>query len=134
MIALVLRMRVPHAGLRLAAPVSAAMAAVLAATDFPLTVGRVVTGSNASVQLTNVGHQPITAWSLATTSLSVDRTHRDIQTVDGYLNEVTGGFPGSSHRLDRLLPSQARAIALDPLPPDATVDVVAVVLDDGTAI
>jgi hypothetical protein len=110
------------------------MTADLTATDLPLVVERVVTGSHASVQLTNVGSQPITAWSLATTSPSAGRTHRAIQTVDGYLTEVTGGLPGASSRLDRLLPSQARAIPLDPLLPDATLDVLAVVLDDRTAI
>src|ERR1700675_3854106 len=78
---LVLRLRVTYAVLRLAAVVAAAMTAHLTATDLPLLVGRLVTGSNASVQLTNVGSQPITAWSLATTSLSAGQTHRAIQTV-----------------------------------------------------
>ena len=32
------------------------------------------------------------------------------------------------------MPGQSRDIPLDPLPPGATVEVIAVVLDDGTAI
>jgi hypothetical protein len=109
-------------------------ATAMTAADFPLVIGPLVTGSNANVQLTNITPRTITAWSLATTWVAADRPHREIKTVDGYLSEVTEALPGSSQRLDRLFPRQARAIALDPLPSDATVDVVAVVLDDRTAI
>lgn len=94
-----------------------------------------MSGANAHVQLTNVGSQVITAWSLATTTRpAAGTTHREVETVDGYLSEVTAGLPGSTPRLDRLLPGEMREFALGPLPPEATVEVVAVVLEDGTAI
>jgi hypothetical protein len=99
-----------------------------------MTVSQLVTGPSSHVQITNTGTQAITAWSLvATTHADGGRTHRDIHTVDGYLSEVTHGLPGSSERLERLLPGQSRQFPLDPLPAGATVDVLAVVLDDGTA-
>jgi len=113
----------------------AAAVATVTATDFPLTLSRLVTGASSSVRLTNTAAQPVTAWSLATTTVSGDgRTRREVETVDGYLSEVTEGLPGSSARLDRLLPGQSREIALAPLPADATVEIIAVVLDDGTAL
>jgi hypothetical protein len=113
------------------------MAAWLAAfaPDLPLTVSGLVSGPKSRVTLTNTAKQPVTAWSLATITLQPDgKTRREIETVDGYLSEVTRGIPGSSERRERLLPGQARQIALDPLPPDAKVEILAVVLDDGTAM
>ncbi len=104
------------------------------ASDMPLAVGQLVTGTPSHVRLTNTSSQPVTAWSLAaTTHADGGRTHRDVYTVDGYLSEVTHGLPGASERLERLLPGQSREIALDPLPSGATVEVVAAVLEDGTA-
>jgi len=126
------RMRAGLAALCFAAGLPTA--ALTATVDLPLAVGRLITGSKASVQLTNSGNQTITAWCLATTWLVGESTHREIETVDTYLCEVTAGLPGSSPRLDRLLPGQAREVGLDPLPSDARVSVVAVVLDDRTAI
>ena len=61
-------------------------------------------------------------------------THREVETIDGYLSEATHGIQGTAERLERLMPQQSRVIQLDPLPQDATVEIVAVVLDDGTAI
>jgi hypothetical protein len=105
------------------------------APDLPLTVSRLVTGPRSQVTLTNTATQPVTAWSLATMIPQPDGTiHREIETVDGYLSEVTHGIPGSSERLERLMPGQARQIELDPLPADAKVEILAVVLDDGTAM
>jgi hypothetical protein len=113
----------------------ATVVATLAAADFPLTLSQLVTGPSSHVRLTNAAAQPVTAWSLATTTSSGDgRTRREVETVDGYLSEVTEGMPGSSARLDRLLPGQSREIALAPLPADAKVELIAVVLDDGTAL
>jgi hypothetical protein len=104
-------------------------------SDMPLSVGPLVTGPPSRVQLTNTSRQPVTAWSLAaTTHAEGGRTHREVYTVDGYLSEATHGLPGASEQLERLLPGQSREIALDPLPPGATVEVVAAVLDDGTAV
>jgi hypothetical protein len=114
---------------------SAAFAAVVVfAAEIPLTVSDVVTGPESHVRLTNTSTQPVTAWSLAATTQSGGRTHRDVYTVDGYLSELTHGLPGAAEHRERLLPGQSREIPLDPLPAGATVDAVAVVLDDGTAI
>jgi hypothetical protein len=111
------------------------LASAVYAPEMPLTVSNVVTGPKSAVTLTNTSKQPVTAWSLATTTHGDGgRTHREVYTADGYLSEVTHGLPGSSERLERLLPGQSRQITLDPLPADATVEIVGVVMDDGSAI
>jgi hypothetical protein len=104
------------------------------AADLPLTVSDVVTGPKSHARITNRSNQPVTAWSLAVVTPTASGTHRDVETVDGYLSEATSGLPGSSPRLDRLLPGDARDIELETVPSDATIEVLAVVLDDGTAI
>ena len=107
----------------------------VAAADLPLTVSHIVTGSPGRVMLTNTAAQPVTAWSLATIARADNgRTHREVQTVEGYVSEITHGLPGASERLERLLPGQSREVALDALPEGATVEIAAVVLDDGTAM
>ena len=120
--------------LRTFGPTLLVVAAAYAA-DMPVTVSDVVTGAQSHVRLENTGTQPVTAWSLAATSRSdTGRTHREVYTVDGYLSEATHGIPGSTERLERLMPGESRDIPLDPLPDGATVDVIAAVLDDGTAV
>jgi hypothetical protein len=109
-------------------------ASAVYAPEMPVTVSHVVTGSPSHVRLTNTSPQAVTAWSLATTTVSGDRTHREVYTADGYLSEVTHGLAGASAKLERLLPGESRELPLDPLPEGATVEVIAVVLDDGTAI
>jgi hypothetical protein len=110
------------------------LTAALHGSDMPVTVSQVVTGPSSHVRLTNTSPQAVTAWSLATTSVSGDRTHREVYTSDGYLSEVTHGLAGASTKLERLMPGESRELPLDPLPQGATVEVIAVVLDDGTAI
>jgi hypothetical protein len=102
-------------------------------SELPLTVDQVVTGAGSHVRVTNTGNQPITAWSLAAIASQGDRTHREVYTADAYLSEVTQGLPGSSDLLNRLQPGEARDLPLDPLPAGARVEVLAVVLNDGTA-
>jgi hypothetical protein len=110
-------------------------AAVVHAADMPVTVSEVTTGAQSHVRLTNRSSQPVTAWSLAaTTRAEGGRTHREVYTADGYLSEITHGLPGSSERLERLMPGQSRQISLDALPAGASLDVIAAVLDDGTAM
>ena len=107
----------------------------LLAADIPLVADHLVTGPNSHVTLTSTANQPITAWALAvTTHPGPGRTHREVETVDGYLSEATHGLAGAPERLERLMPGQSREIALDPLPDDASVEIAAVILDDGTAI
>ncbi len=109
--------------------------ASVSAADVPLTASHLVVGPNSRVTLTNTADQPVTAWGLATvTHPAGGRTHREIEIADGYLSEVTQGLPGASTRLERLAPGQSREISLDPVPDGATVEVIAVVLDDGTAL
>jgi hypothetical protein len=110
------------------------LTAAVQASQMPLTISDLVTGAPTHVRITNTGNQPVTAWSLATEAQFGDRTHREVYTADGYLSEVTHGLPGSSERLERLMPGQSRELPLDPLPAGATVTVIAAVLDDGTAI
>lgn len=112
-----------------------AFALHLIAGAFPLVADHLVTGPHAHVTLTNTAAQPITAWALAVvTHPGPGRTHREIETVDGYLSEATHGIAGAPERLERLAPGQSRDIALAALPGDATVEVAAVILDDGTAM
>jgi hypothetical protein len=107
----------------------------LAAADLPVTISQVATGPASHVTLTNTASQPVTAWALATTTRTeTGRTRREVETADGYLSEITHGLAGSSERLERLLPRQSRQITLDPLPAGAVLEVIAVVLDDGSAM
>jgi hypothetical protein len=115
------------------------LAALLAAStvhaaESPLTVSDLVTGETSHVRLTNTSQQPVTAWSLAATTPTANGTHREVYTTDGYLSEVTHGLPKAAERLERLMPGESRELPLDPLPAGAKVDVVATVMDDGTAI
>jgi hypothetical protein len=110
------------------------LAVLLYAADFPVSVGNLVTGPLSHVELTNTGGQPVTAWSLAiTTPSEKGGTRRVIETMDAYLADVTRDLPRSSPHLDWLRPGQMREIPLDPLPRDATVQIVAVVLEDVTS-
>jgi hypothetical protein len=110
-------------------------AVVAAAAEMPLKVSDVVTGAASHVRLTNTASQPVTAWSLAATSQGEGgRTHREVFTVDGYLSELTHGLPGASEHLERLMPGQSRQVSIDTQPAGTSVDVVAAVLDDGTAM
>ena len=105
------------------------------AADSPLIVSDLVTGEASHVRITNNSRQPVTAWSIsAVTEAANGRTHREVYTTDGYLSEVTHGLPKAAERLERLMPGESRELPLDPLAPGAKVDVVATVMDDGTAI
>jgi len=73
------------------------LAGAVYAPDVPVTVSQLVTGAPSHVRLTNTSRQAVTAWSLATTAVSGDRTHREVYTADGYLSEVTHGCP--AHRI-----------------------------------
>jgi hypothetical protein len=108
--------------------------AAASAAEMPLEVSDLVTGPQSHVRLRNTGNQPVTAWSLAATTESGGSRRREVYTVDGYLSELTHGLPNAEAHRERLLPGQSREIPLDALPAGATVEPVAAVLDDGTAI
>jgi len=111
------------------------LASILQGAELPLVAGHLATGPSSRVQVTSTASQPITAWSLAiTTHPEEGRTHRVVQSSDAYLAEVTRDLPRSSPHLDWLQPGQSFDIPLDPQPADATVQVMAVVLEDGTAL
>jgi hypothetical protein len=112
-----------------------AAASTAQAAESPLIISDLVTGESTHVRITNTSRQPVTAWSLATiTDATGGRTHREVYTTDGYLSEVTHGLPKAAERLERLMPGESRDLPLDPLPAGAKVEVVATVLDDGTAM
>jgi hypothetical protein len=104
------------------------------AIDMPLVINDVTTGEASKVRIANTSHQPVTAWSLKATAPTATGKHREVYTTDGYLSEVTHGLPRAAERLERLMPGESRELPLDPLPEGATVEVIAAVMDDGTAI
>jgi hypothetical protein len=104
------------------------------AAESPVVASDLVTGASSHVRLTNTSRQPVTAWSLAATTARAGGTHREVYTTDGYLSEATHGLPKAAERLERLMPGESRELPLDPLPEGATVQVIASVMDDGTAV
>ena len=111
---------------------SAASAAL--ASETPVIVSDFVSGPSSHVRISNTSRQPVTAWSIAATTPTATGAHREVYTTDGYLSEATHGLPKAAERLERLMPGESRDLPLDPLPEGATIDVVATVMDDGTAI
>jgi hypothetical protein len=113
----------------------ACLGSVALAADLPVLATHLTTGPTSHVRLTNTGTQTVNAWSLAiTTPAGSGGAHQVVETVDAYLSEATRGVAGMPERLNALLPGQTREIALDPLPADATVRVLAVVLEDDTGV
>lgn len=111
-----------------------ASAITLSGATFPVRA-RIVSGSPPRVELTNTGAQSITAWSFAVTSPNAQGgVHREVHSADVYLGEVTRGLPRSEEHLDWLRPGQSRALPIDVVPPGAAVELIAVVLADGTAV
>jgi hypothetical protein len=118
-----------------AAIVTLAVATTVQGADLPLVASDLTAGPNGRLRLTNTAEQPVTAWSLAITTPVVDgQSRRFEETVDAYLSEITRDLPGSTDKLDRLLPGQAREISLQQVPAGSSVEVIAVVLQDGTAL
>jgi hypothetical protein len=106
----------------------------LLVVDLPLSVGKLTTGAT-QVELRNTGTQPINAWAFAISSPNASGgIHRVFHSSDVYLSEVTGGLQGAEPHLRLLQPGDSRTVPVDPLPAGASVQVVAVVLDDNTAL
>src|SRR5436190_18018666 len=95
---------------------------------------RIVPGTPPSIELTNTGSQPITAWSVAVVSPNAQGgTHRETHTADSYLAEVTRNLPRAPQHLDWLQPGASTRIPVDAAPEGATVEIVAVIFADRTA-
>lgn len=110
-----------------------ALAIVLAQPSIPVS-GRVVPGTPPAVELTNTGSQPITAWSFAVASPNAQGgTHHETHTADVYLSAVTRDLPRSPQHLDWLQPGRSVRVPIDAAPPNAVVEIVAVVFADRTA-
>jgi hypothetical protein len=105
----------------------------LLVADLPLTIGAVAPGAT-QVELRNAATQPINAWAFAISSPNASGgIHRVFHSSDVYLSEVTGGLQGAEPHLRLLQAGEKRTVPIDPLPAGASVQVVAVVLDDNTA-
>lgn len=110
-----------------------ALAVAVLAADPPL-VGRLSSAGAPSVELKNTGAQAVTAWAFAvSTPNAAGGIHREIHSADVYLGEVTRGLPRSPEHLDWLRPNQSRVIPVDAAPPGASVEILAVIIEDGTA-
>src|SRR5215510_6123719 len=101
--------------------------------QFPATI-RVMAGSPARIELTNTGTQPITAWSFTVATPTATGVHREGHSADVYLSEVTGNLPGAQPHLDRIMPGQSRALPVDAAGADASVQLTALILQDGTGL
>src|SRR5688572_22361372 len=96
--------------------------------DLPLVVGRVTAGPSSRVELRNTGTKPINAWAFAISSPNASGgIRRVVHSSDVYMSEVTGGLQGAEPHLRVLQPGESRAIGVDPLPENASVQVLAVV-------
>ena len=100
---------------------------------FPATI-RVMPGAPARVELANTGTQPITAWSFTVATPTATGVHREGHSADVYLSEVTGNLPGAQPHLDRIMPGQSRALPVDAAGADASVQLTALILQDGTGL
>lgn len=107
--------------------------AVAAAPAFPVTA-RIVPGSTPQVELKNTGDRAVTAWSFTVISPTANGTHREEHSADVYLSDVTRGLPRAPQHLDWLRPGESRMIPVDAAPAGASVELVALVFDDGSAV
>jgi hypothetical protein len=106
----------------------------LLAVDLPLTATRVAGGSANRVELRNTGTQPINAWVFAVSTPNPSGgIHRVIHSADVYLSEVTEALNGAEPHLRPLQPGEARAVPVDPLAAEASIQVLAAVFDNNTA-
>jgi len=109
------------------------LTAALVASDPPL-AGSLTPGAKPTVELRNIGTQTITAWSFAVSSPNQSGgLHREVHSADVYLSEVTRSLPRAPNHLDWLRAGQSRTIPVDAAPPGASVEILAVVFDDGTS-
>src|SRR5438046_3711152 len=113
--------------------VAIALTALLLVPDFPVT-GRIISGPPPQVELTNTANRAVTAWAFAVVSPTATGAHREVHSADVYLSDVTRDLPRSNPHLDWLRPGQQRTIPIDAAPAGASVQLVALVFEDGTAV
>ena len=113
--------------------VALALTTLIFAPDVPVT-GRLIAGPPPQVELKNTGTRAVTAWSFAVVSPTQTGTHREIHSADVYLSELTRGLPRSEAHLDWLRSGESRAIPVDAAPARASVEIVALVFEDGSAV
>jgi len=113
--------------------VALALATLLFAAEYPVT-GRLIAGPPPQVELKNTGTHAVTAWSFAVVSPTPRGTHREVHSADVYLSEVTRGLPRAEAHLDWIRPGETRAVPVDAAPAGASVEIVALVFDDGSAV
>jgi hypothetical protein len=106
---------------------------LLAAPTFPVTA-RLVPGATPQVELKNTGDRAVTAWNFVVVSPTANGTHREVHSADVYLSDVTRSLPGAAAHLDWLRPGESRTIPVDTAPAGTSVEIVALVFDDGTAL
>jgi hypothetical protein len=111
-----------------------ALTLALLVAELPLVVGKAAAGSS-QVELRNTGTQSINAWAFAISSPNASGgIHRVFRSSDVYMSEVTGNLQGAEPHLRSLKAGESRAVPVDPLPANASVEVIAVVLEDNTAM
>jgi hypothetical protein len=107
------------------------LTAALLASDAPLSA-RLSSGAKPTVELRNTGNQTVTAWRFAVSSPNQSGgVHREFHSADVYLSEVTRGLPRAPNHLDWLRAGESRTIPVDAAPSNATVEIIAVVFEDG---
>jgi hypothetical protein len=112
--------------------IPALLLAAVYAAELPLSIAQA--GPN-QVELRNTGSQAINAWAFAISSPNPSGgIHRVFHSADVYMSEVTSGVQGAATHLQRLMPGQSRAVPVDPIPADASLQVVALVFEDDTAL
>src|SRR5262245_50857684 len=95
------------------------------AADPPL-AAKAVAGPPSQVELRNTGARPINAWTFAISSPNPScGIHGVVHSSDVYMSEVTGGLQGAEPHLRILQPGEVRTVPVDPLPRDASVQVMA---------
>lgn len=113
--------------------VGAGLLAIALAADPPLTITRASTASQ--VDLRNTGTRPINAWAFAVSTPNPNGgIHRVFYSADVYMSEVTGDLQGAAPHLRVLMPSERRAVPVDAMPADATIQTIAVIFDDNSAV
>ena len=98
--------------------ITALLLPLVLTAELPLSVSRITASPTPEVVLRNTGSQPINAWAFAITWPNPEGgIHRVFHSADVYMSEVTGDLHGAAPHLQRLMPSQARAVPVASVSP-----------------